>query len=122
MLSRLLLVLVGCSLISPVLVAKVRPDVPACCKRNGAHQCAMKHTAAPSNSDGTDVGVTSSNCSEFPNTVSLSSSAHAISFSKPLAVGEPVYQACDSADRKTRCANRSKSTANGKRGPPSLLS
>jgi hypothetical protein len=40
-LASLLLVLIGLSLVSPVLASAAKSDVPACCLRNGKHHCEM---------------------------------------------------------------------------------
>jgi len=41
LLASLLLVLISLSLVSPVLASAAKPDVPACCLRNGRHHCEM---------------------------------------------------------------------------------
>jgi hypothetical protein len=40
-LACLLLVLISLSLVSPALASAAKPDVPACCLRNGKHHCEM---------------------------------------------------------------------------------
>ena len=116
----LLLVLFGYSLISPVLFANARADVPACCKRGGKHQCAMHASGSPGN-DATDVRVISSSCPRFPLGLGLSCSPHAVAVSKPASVETPIYQALSISDSKTRRAETPESGANAKRGPPTLL-
>ena len=41
LLSVLLLVLIGFSLVSPVVTASEKPELPACCRKGGAHHCDM---------------------------------------------------------------------------------
>ena len=39
--ASLLLVLIGLSLVSPMLASSRKSDIPACCLRNGKHHCEM---------------------------------------------------------------------------------
>lgn len=45
--TRLLLLAIGFSLIGPLLLAaSAEDDLPACCRRDGKHRCAMRSSSA----------------------------------------------------------------------------
>ena len=67
-LSAILLLVFSLPLISPVLALAPDSDanLPACCRRNGAHHCTgMVHPAAPSHS-GTSLSTVEQHCPAYP--------------------------------------------------------
>ena len=65
-LSIFLLALFSVSLAMPVLFARVEGEakLPACCRRDGKHRCAMMQTAGPV--DGMAVRSGAARCGMFP--------------------------------------------------------
>jgi hypothetical protein len=68
LLSAILLLVFSLPLISPVLALASDSDInlPACCRRNGAHHCTgMAHPAAPSHS-GASLSTIPQHCPAYP--------------------------------------------------------
>ena len=63
-LASLLLTLFSSSLITPFLSAHASPELPACCRRDGKHRCAIMDAAMQSSSGPSLV----SRCPLFPQT------------------------------------------------------
>jgi hypothetical protein len=49
-LALLLLAVIGSPLITPLLFASARADLPVCCRRDGKHHCAMGGMAGTASS------------------------------------------------------------------------
>jgi hypothetical protein len=114
--TSLLLALFLYSLASPVVGAHSKPELPACCRRNGTHHCAMQ--PAPGESAGQFFAA---RCSQFPG--APATPAHANQFADVPAsrfqpVAAPVF--LTSGD----CLEAPTVDLGGlpqKRGPPSTL-
>jgi hypothetical protein len=64
-LASLLLVLVSYTLIAPALLADAASMLPACCRRDGKHHCAMMDPGQPSQ-DGPGLSALRMKCPSFP--------------------------------------------------------
>jgi len=116
----LLLVAVSLSLISPLIWAQAKKELPACCRRDGKHHCAQNKTQ-PS-AAGVQISAQSA-CPLFP--PAISSPAPALHGDAPpdqtIAAGfVPVYAAPRGpvAFKPAPVSNRPWQ----QRGPPSLVS
>jgi hypothetical protein len=67
-LSITLLVLFSLPLISPVLALATGPgaNLPACCRRNGAHHCMLKMQASESSGNGVSLSAIPRRCPAYP--------------------------------------------------------
>jgi hypothetical protein len=116
--ANLLLAVFGFGLIAPALDSEPASKLPACCRREGKHHCAV---ASPAPSTEVALRDASHKCPRFPGTKSVarqdnayaptSSSFHAAIVSHPA-----LFTHLDARYRIS--SNRS----HQKRGPPSLLS
>ena len=68
LLSLGLLLLFSLPLIAPVLALATgsEANLPACCRRNGAHHCAMKDHPSQSSIDGTNLSSIPQHCPAYP--------------------------------------------------------
>lgn len=111
---------IGYLLIAPLTLASPESNLPACCRRAGAHHCAMAAEAAPST--GPAFQPVPSKCPFFPAAVttpvagSVTLSGNAV-LRFGLLVSHPAAQAPTEA-RGRICFSRS----HQKRGPPLNLS
>lgn len=81
LLASLLAVLFGFPLITPFLAVSTRADLPACCRREGKHHCALAEMAAgPESHGGVSLTAVRPKCPLYPQAVLLSA------VSKDLAV------------------------------------
>jgi hypothetical protein len=71
----LMFVLIGSFLAAPLLaLASSDPEsnLPACCRRNGHHHCAMMDQAMPSAGSGTQARQTPQRCASYPRATTAS--------------------------------------------------
>src|SRR5215472_12285135 len=66
-LASLLLVLIGVPLITPILLADPRPALPACCRRDGKHHCAIAAMENAPASAAPTIGSLQAKCRFYPN-------------------------------------------------------
>ena len=111
-LASLLLVLFGFSLIAPALFAS-DPDskLPACCRRNGKHHCALA----------TGSGFHAARCADFPsiNAIPATQTAGLPGLSRSTFIAL-IVQPGNLSQLKTH-SRLSYSQAGQKRGPPSFF-
>lgn len=73
--ASLLLAVIGLPLITPLLLADARSQLPACCRRDGKHHCAMAamiaHTA-----EGPGFAVSAARCPLFPKAIPVAQRIH----------------------------------------------
>ncbi|MGD0443609.1 MAG: hypothetical protein ABSA39_06700 [Edaphobacter sp.] len=122
LLSAILLLVFSLPLISPVLALASDSDLnlPACCRRNGAHHCTrIMHPADPSHS-GTSVSTISQRCPSYPAVVAQirhgDLSCHTASLIFAGIVSHPAIKPQTHA-----CARVALDRSRQKRGPPSNL-
>lgn len=121
-LALLLLGLFSFSLSSPFLLAD-QPELPACCRRDGKHRCAMADMAAQSDStQGAGVQAILAKCPLYPKAgtvaiiLDLSATATLVQLHAPDLTSNNLVKA------RTRHSANSKFGATYKRGPPPCLS
>ncbi|HEX4578083.1 MAG TPA: hypothetical protein VH117_12080 [Edaphobacter sp.] len=121
-LSTVLLLLFSLPLISPVLALTASSDVnlPACCRRNGAHHCTMKVGPEESSSAGTSLSAIPQHCPAYPAVVMqirhTDLSFHAASLIFAEMVSHPAIKL--QTEARARVAF---DRARQKRGPPTEL-
>jgi len=118
-----LLVVVSCSLIAPALFAGDGSNLPACCRRDGAHRCAMRTAASAQESpDGLAIRTPSPVCPAFPKLGPVPSGAKTPGLQAAQAIFASLMQH-PAVQPQTEALYRVSFTRTGqKRGPPSLLS
>jgi hypothetical protein len=121
-LSFILLLLFSFPLISPVLALTASSDanLPACCRRNGAHHCARTAHAADSSVTGTNLSATPQHCPAYPAVLTSARhgdlSFHATSLIFAGIISHPTVRA--QTQPRTRVAL---DISPQKRGPPTNL-
>ncbi|HUO29233.1 MAG TPA: hypothetical protein VMU80_08455 [Bryobacteraceae bacterium] len=121
----LLVCVISYSLIGPALFSGAESELPACCRRDGKHHCAMMNMdEAPAGStlSGPSIGALKARCPNFPKGgVLLPQSAPAL-----LATAIPAHRAMVrelTIQAQAEAGYRvSVSRSHQKRGPPSFLS
>jgi hypothetical protein len=115
-----LLLLFSSPLISPLLAltASTAANLPACCRRNGAHHCMMNMQQAESSSSGINVSTIPQKCPSYPAAVTSVQhgdlSLHTASLIFAEIVSHPSVKTQTQA-RARVALDRSRQ----KRGPPS---
>lgn len=115
-LASLLLALFSFPLIVPMLRADAASSLPACCRRNGEHHCAM-----PDHSSGSALRASQPRCPLFPKAGAAAVSFNPVVLSAAPQAGEPslVFSPATKSNH-----NIPQITLRGsvqKRGPPSSL-
>lgn len=114
--ALLVSVVFGLLTIAPLLAANAEPDVPACCRRDGKHHCAMAGMART----GTNGPAFQARC-PYPSQIGVRgytpvSSTPAVSQS----IERTELPAIRLAEKSQPLANRPARGASLKRGPPSF--
>jgi len=118
-----LLAVIGFSLIAPVFAAaEPDSDLPACCRRNGHHQCAMMQ---PGESESGQAGPTLNRvpvrCREYPSSKAILVVPQKGVASRNAAPAiAPVFKQIGFIDRAEAHASFTSSETCPKRGPPSF--
>ena len=117
-----LLLVIGLSLTTPLLLASPESKIAACCRRDGKHHCAkMAHSAHAEDSPGTLRIAATATCPLFNGGQGATAIAD-IAVTPPLT---RVFSALATHIAKAPQAEAQgrifKSRASQKRGPPSLL-
>jgi hypothetical protein len=121
-LSIVLLLLFSAPLISPLLAltASSEMNLPACCRRNGAHHCMMKAQPTESSSAGINLSAIPQRCPAYPAAVTPvrhgNLSVHAASLIFAEIVSHPAIKIQTEA-----LARVALDRARQKRGPPTEL-
>ena len=117
----LLLVLLSFSLIAPALSAGSPSKLPACCRKDGKHRCAMANMADPESQGSSPASdkIVSGKCAQFPGANSLptsfeSGTAYAAQATFAAIVSHPTAHAQTEARYRISFSRSSQ-----KRGPPS---
>ena len=119
-LAFLLAALFSFELIAPALLASAASDVPACCRRNGKHHCAMADGSGEAPA-GPSVKALESKCPFFPKTAAVSGYSKTVALSVAPLAGAPSLTG---SAIKTPRDNRSRTALRSlvrKRGPPTSL-
>jgi hypothetical protein len=117
-----LLLLFSLPLISPVLAlgASSEANLPACCRRNGAHHCAMRMHQAESSGNGTTFSAIPQRCPAYPAMVTSVRHGDLSFYTASLIFAEIVSHPSVKAQTQARARvalDRSRQT----RGPPTNL-
>ncbi len=123
-LAILLVLFFGLGPLSATLEASDDAYLPACCRRHGAHHCAMAAmmaaTRARQRQDSTPAFSAPSTCPYYPGSaVMLLGPAHALAVSA-AAMPSLRAQACEHVSRHTRIPSRP-GLAHAGRGPPTAI-
>ncbi len=107
------------SLIAPALLADSAPNVPACCRRDGKHHCAMMDSPGePSSSTGPALNAVQQKCPLFPKGGAVPAASKIVFRKSPAvtAAPAPIYTPLPNpTETHVRAAfDRSEQ----KRGPP----
>lgn len=122
LLSITLLLLFSLPLISPVLALAASSDanLPACCRRNGAHHCFMKIHHAESSGQRTSVSAIPRTCPAYPAIVTSVRHGELAFYTASLIVAEIVSHPSVKAQTQPR-ARVALDRSRRKRGPPTDL-
>ncbi|MGO9258462.1 MAG: hypothetical protein ACLQU1_19420 [Bryobacteraceae bacterium] len=116
-----LLAAIGFSLIAPGMLLQAESNLPACCRRNGAHHCAMS-LVRPESDSGTSVAGVHQTCSSFPMAVTAPAGSGA-ALPRPAAAMFSALLSHPSIQFQTESRYRvSFSRCRQKRGPPFIVS
>lgn len=113
-----LLFLFSCALAAPLFASDADAHLPACCRRDGKHHCAMNMVAAASN--GFAIKQVSERCPYFPrSTAALQNQTFSPGFRQVFASSLIAVPNCIAqTEARYRLAwSRSRQ----KRGPPTIL-
>ena len=121
-LAILLAVLFSFELIAPALLAGAAPDLPACCRRNGKHHCAMADMdGAEGTPSGSTVKAIESKCPFFPKTAAVPGYSKTIFRIVAPVAGAPVLMGSAAAEPDDNLSHTALHGPVRKRGPPSSL-
>jgi hypothetical protein len=119
-LAILLAALFSFELIAPALLADAASDVPACCRRNGKHHCAMADGSGEAPT-GPSLKSLESRCPFFPKPAAITGYSKTIALGVTLSTGAPNLMGSTATapdDTRSRTALRDSVR---KRGPPPSL-
>ena len=117
-LASLLIAAFSFPLIAAVTLADTASKLPACCRRNGKHHCAISTGGTPA--DGPAVTASQTKCPLFPGTSVVPVGSKTILLSAVQRVGaQPLcgFTSADSSHHPPHIASRG---AIQKRGPPTF--
>jgi hypothetical protein len=111
----------GFWLVAPAALAAAESNLPACCRRNGKHRCAMGAERSQPAS-GPSFAAVWKVCASFPAAITAPATARAAVHTAPAVLFAPHV-----SHRATLCHSESRYCAAFRRcrqmrGPPSLLS
>jgi hypothetical protein len=117
-----LLLLFSLPLISPVLALAAGTDanLPACCRRNGAHHCIMKLHQADSSGHGTTLSALPQRCPAYP-AIATSVRHGDLSFYQASLIFAEVVTYPSIKPQTQACARVALDRSRHKRGPPTHL-
>jgi hypothetical protein len=112
---------IGFSLIAPGVLLDAASNLPACCRRSGAHRCTMNMDEAASNS-GMPAQAIRQTCPSFPVAIAAPACAN-LALPRPSAAVFAALLSHPSIQFQTEARYRvSFSRSHQKRGPPAILS
>jgi hypothetical protein len=113
-----LLIAFGFPILAPAFAATPDPEasLPACCRSHGAHHCAMMHLTQT-----TGPSLNAPPCPFYPGPSTSPRTAAASLTAAPSLTAAQLLAAAPRAATPNRAAPIFISSANLKRGPPSLL-
>jgi hypothetical protein len=122
LLSIALLLLFSLPLISPLLALAAGSDanLPACCRRNGAHHCTMKLHQADSSGHGTSFSAIPQRCPAYP-AIATSVRHSDLSFHKASLIFAEVVTHPSITPQTQARARVALDRSRHKRGPPTNL-
>ncbi|NYF90655.1 hypothetical protein RBB79_13670 [Tunturiibacter empetritectus] len=117
-----LLLLFSSPLISPLLAltAGSQANLPACCRRNGAHHCMRNMQQAESSSSGINVSTIPQKCPSYPAAVTSIQHGDLSSHAASLLFAEIVSQPSVTTQTEAR-ARMALDRSRQKRGPPFFI-
>jgi hypothetical protein len=117
-----LLLLFSLPLISPVLALAASSDanLPACCRRNGAHHCSMKMHQAESSGHGPSFSAIPQRCPAYPAMVTSARHGDLSFYTASLIFAEVVSHPSVKAQTSAR-ARVALDRSRQQRGPPTDL-
>jgi hypothetical protein len=118
-LASLLLVLISFPLIAPAIAAKSTSNLPACCRRDGAHHCAM--FSSELGTQGPSFQAVRQKCPYFPATTVTSAQGKAAVLRTLHAIVASAARYPAALPRTESQYHTSFSRSRQKRGPPSLV-
>ncbi len=120
-LACLVLALFSFPLISPVLYASGRPELPACCRRTGKHHCASMQPSAAVGG-GLALRATPSRCPLYPGGFTSQVLPQVLAAPAPVRTAAPDLSAGSVVPEESIRAGVATSAANANRGPPPVFS
>ena len=116
-----LLAAIGFSLIAPGILLDEESNLPACCRRNGAHHC-MMNTDAQAQRPGTSVQAVRQTCPSFQLAATVPARTDAALSGPPAAVFAALLSYPSIHIETEARHGTSVSRSHQKRGPPFILS
>lgn len=121
--SIMLLVVFSTSLIGPALFADGDSNLPACCRRDGRHHCAMLDSMGQQESSaGPLIQSARMKCPVFPKVGPVSAYSKALGLKASEAIFASIVRHPAVQPQTEALYRVSFSRASQKRGPPALLS
>jgi len=121
--ALLLVFLFGFSLIAPALSVDDESNLPACCRRDGKHHCAMMdRDMAQAPSSGPAAGALRARCPFFPGGGAVLPHPGAALLATAQPAGVPIDCRIAAGAQSEAGYRISFSRSHQKRGPPRLLS
>jgi hypothetical protein len=118
--SILLLVVFGTSLIGPALFAASDSNLPACCRRDGKHHCAMLDSMGQESPAGPAIQSARMKCPVFPKVGPVSAYSKALGLRASEAIFASIVRHPAVQPQIEALYRVSFSRASQKRGPPAL--
>jgi hypothetical protein len=116
-LTSLLLALLSFPLIAPILFANTASDLPACCRRDGKHHCAMMDMGITQDDGGVYWKSKPQKCSQYPKTGASLCSGKSVP-QRSSEIGPLVFSHPTLAAQTEILYRISHSRSREKRGPP----
>ena len=115
-LASLLLAVIGLPLITPLLLADLRPELPACCRRDGKHHCSHMQPDVRS-AERPGFAFTAPRCPLFPKAIPVAQGIKLCSIPFQTSVEHFVREPAIGVQDKNRDSYSTGRTRRG-RSPP----
>jgi len=119
--SVILLAVFGATWVVPVLLADSAANLPACCRRDGMHRCALQDMRAPDSASGPALQAAAMKCPLFLRMGPVSSHSEALGISTARAVFASLAAHPAVRPQVEALYRISFNRASQKRGPPVVL-